>query len=227
VQDSCPNYAKIDHFNSPRSKNGDESNDDDEVVKPPAQKTLSELLVEARAEIAREFDQRYQASLEELDMYKVQLEQSQKEAERRQAQIGQRQIAEKDRQLQQLTVQKQELEEEKSQLLKQVAEKEDLVQEQRSVIDQLRSELSRERDLCKEHELRQDVVHAYLEGQKRQSEENRARLEQATEALAELRKQDWSRQILELKRENDFLRSEVTQKEHEMTIFKNNLAVAV
>jgi uncharacterized protein (UPF0216 family) len=44
------------------------------VVKPPAQKTLSELLVEARAEITREFDHRYQASLEELDMYKVQLE---------------------------------------------------------------------------------------------------------------------------------------------------------
>jgi hypothetical protein len=33
--------------------------------------------------------------------------------------------------------------------------------------------------------------------------------------LTELRKQDWSKQIIELKGENEFLREEITQKQKE------------
>lgn len=50
---------------------------------------------------------------------------------------------------------------------------------------------------------------SYLEAAKRQTEELRAKHEQAAEALQELRRTDWSRQILELKREAEFLREEV------------------
>ena len=38
----------------------------------------------------------------------------------------------------------------------------------------------------------------------------RSKLEVATESLGELKKQDWSKQILDLKRENEFLREEMT-----------------
>ena len=55
----------------------------------------------------------------------------------------------------------------------------------------------------------------------------RSKLEVATESLGELKKQDWSKQILDLKRENEFLREEMTQKQKEITGFKNNIAMAI
>lgn len=63
-----------------------------------------------------------------------------------------------------------------------------------------------------EFDLRQEVVNQYLESTKKSQEETKAKYEQAVEALGELRKQDWSKQIMELKRENDFLREEVNHK---------------
>jgi cell division septum initiation protein DivIVA len=55
----------------------------------------------------------------------------------------------------------------------------------------------------------------------------RVRYEQATEALGELKKQDWSKQILDLKRENEFLREEVAHKHKEVAALKNNIAMAI
>lgn len=45
--------------------------------------------------------------------------------------------------------------------------------------------------------------------------------------LGELRKTDWSKQIMELKSENEFLREEITQKQKDFTNLKNNLAMAI
>lgn len=55
----------------------------------------------------------------------------------------------------------------------------------------------------------------------------RYKLELANDALVELRKQDWSKQILELKKENEFLRDELAQKSKEFAALKNNLALAI
>ncbi len=60
--------------------------------------------------------------------------------------------------------------------------------------------------------MRQEVCNGYLESAKREQEEIKAKLDQANHTLHELRKTDWSKQIMELKRENEFLREEITQK---------------
>jgi hypothetical protein len=67
----------------------------------------------------------------------------------------------------------------------------------------------------KEVELRSEVVNGYMENIKRQVEEYKLQFEQANQMLTELRKQDWSKQIIELKGENEFLREEITQKQKE------------
>lgn len=71
------------------------------------------------------------------------------------------------------------------------------------------------------------MIHSYLEATKKGHEDMRTKLELATEQLAELRKQDWSKQILDLKRENDFLREELNHKQKEITGFKNNISMAM
>ena len=67
----------------------------------------------------------------------------------------------------------------------------------------------------KEVELRSEVVNGYMENIKRQVEEYKLQFEQANQMLTELRKQDWSKQIIVLKGENEFLREEITQKQKE------------
>lgn len=79
----------------------------------------------------------------------------------------------------------------------------------------------------KEGDLRAEVVNTYMETMKRQVEEYKAQFEQANQMLTELRKQDWSKQIMELKGENEFLREEITQKQKEFQNLKNNLAMAI
>jgi molecular chaperone GrpE (heat shock protein) len=67
----------------------------------------------------------------------------------------------------------------------------------------------------------------YVESLKREADEGRHRAEQAEQLLAELRKQDWSKQIIELKGENELLREEVAHKHKEFANLKNNLAMAI
>jgi len=67
----------------------------------------------------------------------------------------------------------------------------------------------------REVELKSEVVNGYMESMKRQVEEYKVQFEQANQMLTELRKQDWSKQIMELKGENEFLREEITQKQKE------------
>jgi hypothetical protein len=62
----------------------------------------------------------------------------------------------------------------------------------------------------KEVELKSEVVNSYMENMKRQVGEYKLQFEQANQMLTELRKQDWSKQIIELKGENEFLREEIT-----------------
>ena len=134
---------------------------------------------------------------------------------------------EKDKLLSQINTQKTELENEVSHLEKVVAEKEELIQNQKSAIDHLKGESFKDKQKAQEIELRQEVVNSYLEATKKSYEEMRSKLEIATESLGELKKQDWSKQILDLKRENEFLREEMTQKQKEITGFKNNIAMAI
>ena len=66
-----------------------------------------------------------------------------------------------------------------------------------------------------------------MENCKRDQEEMRQKLEVANSQLQNLQKQDWSKQILELKRENDFLRDEMSQKAKDFQNLKQNLAIAI
>ena len=82
IQDSCPNYAKIDHFANGQDRN--RATTEDEEVSEKAlsakkaphiqQPNMNELIRKVREEISKEYDDKYQASLEEIDLYKSQLE---------------------------------------------------------------------------------------------------------------------------------------------------------
>lgn len=67
----------------------------------------------------------------------------------------------------------------------------------------------------KEGELREEVINNYIENMKREVDQYKMQYEQTNQILTELRKQDWSKQIMELKGENEFLREEVVQKQKE------------
>ena len=77
IQDSVPNYAKIDHFSGAHqdkalSDNEDEDSGDNDVqsVKKLAGPSVNEQLRRVREEVAKEYDERYKASLEDIDQYK-------------------------------------------------------------------------------------------------------------------------------------------------------------
>ena len=89
-----PNFAKMDHFAQ------DEAADDDEAEPLTPEKkgpSINEQLRKLREDIAKEYEEKYRASLEEVDKYKEQLEQGLKDAEKRQQAIAQRQIVDKDK----------------------------------------------------------------------------------------------------------------------------------
>lgn len=79
----------------------------------------------------------------------------------------------------------------------------------------------------REAELKSEVVNGYMENIKREVEQYKNQFEQANQMLTELRKQDWSKKIMELKGENEFLREEISQKQKEFQNLKNNLAMAI
>lgn len=83
-----PNFAKMDHF----AQDVDNIDDDEGPVGTPEKKgpSINEQLRKVREEVAREFEEKYKASLEEVDRYKEQLEQGLKDAEKRQASIAMR-----------------------------------------------------------------------------------------------------------------------------------------
>ena len=136
-------------------------------------------------------------------------------------------MGDKDKLIQQLNSHKTELQNEISQLESVVKEKEEIIQDQVKTIELLRGEIDKMNRREKEGELRAEVVNTYMETMKRQVEEYKAQFEQANQMLTELRKQDWSKQIMELKGENEFLREEITQKQKEFQNLKNNLAMAI
>ena len=78
IQDSVPNYAKIDHFSGqdlPQSD--DDSIDNDEKQqqpKKPSGPSLNEQLRKLRDEVSKEYDEKYKASLNDIDQYKLQME---------------------------------------------------------------------------------------------------------------------------------------------------------
>lgn len=75
--------------------------------------------------------------------------------------------------------------------------------------------------------MKSEVVADYMERVKRDVEDYRHKAEQAGQLLGELRKQDWSKQVMELKGENEFLREEIAHKHKEFTSLKSNLAMAI
>lgn len=100
-----PNYAKIDHFSGAQDKSlSDDDNDDydeqeKQVVTSAAKKgpSVNEQLRRVREEVAKEYDEKYKASLEDIDQYKQQLERMIKDQEQRQNAIVSRSLGDKDK----------------------------------------------------------------------------------------------------------------------------------
>lgn len=100
IQDSVPNYAKIDHFSGQDMHQSDEDSLDHEeqpLPKKPQGPSLNEQLRKLREEVAKEYDDKYKASLEDLDQYKQQMERLLKDQEARQQALVTRSLADKDK----------------------------------------------------------------------------------------------------------------------------------
>ncbi len=230
IQDSVPNYAKIDHFSGqdlPQSDDDSIDNDEKQQPKKPSGPSLNEQLRKLRDEVSKEYDEKYKASLNDIDQYKLQMERMLKDQEQRQAAIVSRSMADKDKLIEQLNSHKTQLQNEIAQIEATVKEKEEIIEDQVKTIEILRGEVEKMGRKEKEAELKSEVVNGYMENIKREVEQYKNQFEQANQMLNELRKQDWSKQIMELKGENEFLREEISQKQKEFQNLKNNLAMAI
>ena len=70
IQDSVPNYAKIDHFSGQDLPQSDEDSLDNEQQQPPKKTqgpSVNEQLRKIREEVAKEYDEKYKASLDDID----------------------------------------------------------------------------------------------------------------------------------------------------------------
>lgn len=67
----------------------------------------------------------------------------------------------------------------------------------------------------------------YTEGVKRSNEEIKHKHSDSLQLLSELQRQDWSKQIIDLKRENEVLREELGARQKEMGDIKQNLSFAM
>ena len=91
VQDSMPNFAKMDHFAQDQAADDDDEDEEDLGEKLTPEKkgpSINEQLRKLREEVAKEYEEKYRASLEEVDKYKDQLEQGLRDAEKRQQAIA-------------------------------------------------------------------------------------------------------------------------------------------
>ena len=91
VQDSMPNFAKMDHFAQDQAADDDDEDEEDLEAKLTPEKkgpSINEQLRKLREEVAKEYEEKYRASLEEVDKYKDQLEQGLRDAEKRQQAIA-------------------------------------------------------------------------------------------------------------------------------------------
>jgi len=143
-----PNYARIDHFSGQQDKpilsdEEDGSEFEDVPKKVAAGPSVNEQLRRVREEVAKEYDEKYKASLDDIDQYKLQLERMLKDQEQRQAAIVSRSIADKDKLIQQINGQKTELQNEVTQLQAVIGEKEEIISDQTKAIEQLRAENAR------------------------------------------------------------------------------------
>lgn len=216
----------MDHF----AQDQDSVHDGDEikvaVIKSP-KNNVNEQVRKIRDELQKEFEDKFKSTLDDIDLYKAQLEHALKETEQRQHAIFQRQLTDKDKLIQQLNGHKTVLETEINHIEKIVQEKEELIQNQKETIDQLRQVNENNTTKSREVELREEVLNNYMESSKSSYDDMKFKLENAMQSLQELGKQDWTKQIMELKNENEFLRDEITQKQKEFSNLKNNLAMAI
>ena len=70
TQDSVPNYAKIDHFSGQDLPQSDDDSLDNEQQQPPKKTqgpSVNEQLRKIREEVAKEYDEKYKASLDDID----------------------------------------------------------------------------------------------------------------------------------------------------------------
>jgi hypothetical protein len=130
-----------------------------------------------REEVAKEYDDKYKASLEDIDQYKLQLERMLKDQEQRQAAIVSRSIAEKDKLIQQINGQKTELQNEITHLHAVIGEKEEIISDQTKAIEQLRAENARMAKKQQEQELKNEVVNEYMDRLKREADEYKHKAE--------------------------------------------------
>ena len=80
---------------------------------------------------------------------------------------------------------------------------------------------------CQEYDTKFEVTASYIETCKKDKEEMRLKLDSANSILQSLQNQDWSKQILDLKRENEFLRDEIALRTKDFQNLKQNLAIAI
>lgn len=70
IQDSVPNYAKIDHFSGQDLPQSDDDSLDNDQQQPPKKTqgpSVNEQLRKIREEVAKEYDEKYKASLDDID----------------------------------------------------------------------------------------------------------------------------------------------------------------
>ena len=139
--------------------------------------SVNEQLRRVREEVAKEYDDKYKASLEDIDQYKLQLERMLKDQEQRQAAIVSRSIAEKDKLIQQINGQKTELQNEITHLHAVIGEKEEIISDQTKAIEQLRAENARMAKKQQEQELKNEVVNEYMDRLKREADEYKHKAE--------------------------------------------------
>jgi hypothetical protein len=106
-------------------------------------------------------------------------------------------------------------------------EKEEVIVNQRAFIDTQKLEIEKLRDVIRELNQKEQVLLDYTESLKRQQEEIKWQQGEGMQVLQELQKQDWSKQIIKLKKENTLLREELTQRQKVLADIKQNLSYAM
>ncbi|CDW73388.1 UNKNOWN [Stylonychia lemnae] len=236
VQESFPNYAKIDHFameaqqrsmNEERMRRQLQQQQQKQDQDIQQQQQFHEELRNLREQLQREYDEKLKASLNELEQYKLQLQETIQDTDSKQINQFQKQLNDKDKIIYQLNGEKMDLENQLQQNQRQLQIKEEEIINQRSEIDQARFEAEKISQQFNQSKQKEDLIRDYTENLKIQNDQLRQQMFDMNEKFGDMQKQDWSKQLIESKKECDFLREEISQKVKEMNDIKNNLSLAI
>eukprot|EP00347_Sterkiella_histriomuscorum_P018962 403343492 len=234
VQESFPNYAQIDHFavqdTSKRLNNQDAQNvqsQDQDINQQQKQSQFHEEIKKLRDQMQEEYDAKLKINIKELENYKNQLTNTMKDTDQQKLSQFHKQLQDKDKQIYHLNAKYIENEQQIKDQERLVQEKEEIVLNYKQLVDQLKNDHEIMRQQVLKYQQKEDVIRDYTEGLKRQNDQLKQANQDLSEKLGELSKQDWSKQIIEYKRECDFLREEIAQKVNELGDLKNNLSLSI